>query len=76
MSSLHAQDDVDLGFYFSRHTLDVIDRIFLLSRYHQRGTPSEAAKLVEITRNGLDPALFVDGPNHQHMYIYASAPNR
>lgn len=51
--------------------------LFVLSSFHAReGLPNHAEQITTITPNGLDADYYVDGPNHNHKFMYASAPNR
>ena len=42
----------------------------------REGLPNHAKQITTITPNGLDADYYVDGPNHNHKFMYASAPNR
>lgn len=50
--------------------------IFALSEYHASMLPHSVRHKVVVTRNGLNAASFIDGPNHPHRFIYASDPAR
>jgi len=53
-----------------------VSGVFALSRYHASMLPKAVHSKVVVTRNGLDPVAFVDGPNHPNHFIYASDPAR
>ena len=57
--------------------LSSLDGLFVLSHFHAlNGLPKAAVPITTITPNGLEASYFVNGPNHNHKFMYASAPNR
>ena len=62
---------------FTNKYVDTLSGIFTLSHFHGREALSEyALRKTFVTPNALDPTYFYDGPNDNHRFIYASAPNR
>jgi len=53
-----------------------VSGIFALSQYHASMLPKTVRSKIVVTRNGLDPVSFIDGPNHPYKFIYASDPAR
>ena len=63
---------------YTNEYVDTLSGIFPLSHFHGRlGLSDYAVKTKShVTPNALDPKYFYNGPNHNHNFIYASAPNR
>lgn len=56
--------------------LHPIKRIFTLSGFHSTHLPQHLQPRALVTPNGIDPGFLADGPNHPHVLVYGSAPNR
>ena len=63
---------------YTNEYVDTLSGIFPLSHFHGRlGLSDYAVKTKShVTPNALDPKYFYNGPNHNHNFINASAPNR
>ena len=63
--------------YFERYTPRFIEKIagaFAMSRYHADQMPPYAQAKTIVSANGIDAAMFADGPNSAMTMIYASHP--
>jgi glycosyltransferase involved in cell wall biosynthesis len=69
--------DVVVPEWYTEELCEMLDGIFVLSRFHAKPLP-ECAKSLEIqTTNGLDPEFFVDEGKHDPtQLLYCSSPDR
>eukprot|EP00736_Rhodelphis_marinus_P006820 Rmarinus@m.4761 len=55
---------------------EMLTRVLILCEEELVMAPTHIQEKAMITRNGISPDLFVDGPNDAHSFIYASSPDR
>jgi protein O-GlcNAc transferase len=60
----------------SPELLNKADGIFCLSAFHASAFPANLQAKITVSTNAVDPAYFVDGPNHADRFVYGSAPTR
>ncbi|OWZ14777.1 UDP-N-acetylglucosamine-peptide N-acetylglucosaminyltransferase [Phytophthora megakarya] len=60
----------------SSELLNNADGIFCLSEFHASAFPETFQSKITVVINAIDPAFFVNGPNHADRFVYGSAPNR
>jgi len=68
--------DIVIVEWFRNKWMDSLDGIFCLTDFHKKPIPERLQDKVVMTKNGLDPAFFVDGKNGHNRFIYASSPDR
>ena len=62
---------------YTQTFVSALHGIFVLSQFHaSQGLPDYSRNITHVTPNALDWNYFIDGPNENHNFIYASAPNR
>ena len=54
--------------------METLDGAFAMTRYHANQMPPYAQDKTIVSANGIDPAMFADGPNEPLAFIYASHP--
>ena len=62
--------------FYDEDTMARIDKVMFLSEFHRTTAPWVPDEKVMLTRNGVDPSLFVTGDNDPYTVVYASSPDR